>query len=196
MIKILCFLLVTFAYSLQAAESYELLSPDKTYKVTVDQDGGEWFYSVEYKKQTVVAKSKLGVATKPVLFSALELKGSSRDTVNKPWHPILADRSEVKNHYNLLTLNLRDAVSSSDFQIHFRAYEEGVGFQYTFYKPDNVKVALAEEQTEFSLAKQARYLLLNHPWGKYYQMQRSASQVKKASLPIIASTENYHVMIT
>ncbi|HTJ53463.1 MAG TPA: glycoside hydrolase family 97 N-terminal domain-containing protein, partial [Cyclobacteriaceae bacterium] len=132
-----------------------LSSPDGNLMVDFWQNGIEgkkkMYYQVSFKNKPVILESALDIQLDNHLSQlALALKvdpadswigdlmlekaeQSSHDTL---WRPLYGERSQIRDHYNALTLYFYKA-SDPRYKINLiiRAYNEGVAFRYYF--PDN-----------------------------------------------------------
>jgi len=116
-------------------------------------DKGAPQYSVSYDGSPVILDSQLGLKLKDgsSLAEGFTIASTSTDSHDETWKPFVGERSEVRDHYNELTVNL----SRNDkpaLQITFRAYNEGAAFCYTF--PEEAgSFTITKELSEFQFAE-------------------------------------------
>ena len=155
-------------------------SPDGNYEFTFSQNSGAMSYDITYKGKTVVDGGTLGIDIDNSLFesalgiprdtckywcSNLALRSVERTERDTIWHPLYGENSEVRDHYNQLTLHLgKGAAENSkdgyDFDkrrfymidIEVRAYNEGVAFRYHFPETTNgLFLNIRGERTTFAM---------------------------------------------
>jgi alpha-glucosidase len=140
------------ASSNHAAE-LSLDSPDKRLRLKV-LPGQVLMYSIELDGKEMVRPSRLGLRVEragELGNEALVLR-EHRSSHNSTWNNRFGKRSLVRNHYDELTLQLRPRSGGADFQVVFRAYDDGIAFRYVL--PDQPEEwVIAGEQTEFGFPK-------------------------------------------
>ncbi len=84
-------------------------------------------------------------------FSVIDTKTS---TFDETWTPVWGEVSKIRNHYNELLVNLRQAGTDNLLAIRFRLYDDGLGFRYEFpgRRGQNFLV-VKRELTEFALSR-------------------------------------------
>jgi alpha-glucosidase len=141
------------------AQSISVASPDGhlEFTFTVGQTGeeqGSLFYSLSFKHQSVILKSRLGIVTVdlPAWVDAFTLVGHARRTVDEVWKPIYGERSSVRDLYNECTIDLiKDRDTNNTLQVIIRMYNEEAAFCYNF--PENLSTSvlhIKDERTEFA----------------------------------------------
>lgn len=117
-------------------------------------DRGEVSYNVRYQGKDIVANSKLGFKMRDhYLTTGLVLIGHGTSTQKGAWKPVWGEVEEIQEHYNAVTLELKDAVGLR-MNIVFRVFDDGVGFRYEFPgKGDYGLVVVQEELTTFQLTE-------------------------------------------
>ncbi|MCB0436751.1 MAG: glycoside hydrolase family 97 N-terminal domain-containing protein, partial [Mangrovimonas sp.] len=105
--KILIFILCCLV---QLVLAQEVESPSKDIKLNVSINNlGEVAYQVSYKGKAVIKPSKLGILLKDGTdltkdFEAVDTKTASFD---ETWQPVMGEQTNIRNHYNQLTLQLK-----------------------------------------------------------------------------------------
>lgn len=161
------------------ASSYQLTSPDGNYRFIFTQQEHRLWYSVSYKGQPVILRSEMGLDIDNRLFESalgiphdsctfwgenLVLRGIDREAEDTVWQPVYGEESELRDHYNQLTLHFGKGngggsveAGSYDkrkfylFDIKVRAYDEGVAFCYGFPEQSNgLFLNITGERTQFS----------------------------------------------
>lgn len=150
--KILIFILCCLV---QLVLAQEVESPSKDIKLNVSINNlGEVAYQVSYKGKAVIKPSKLGILLKDGTdltkdFEAVDTKTASFD---ETWQPVMGEQTNIRNHYNQLTLQLKQKNSNKRLDIVFKIYDEGVAFRYEFPFEKRVEYfVISDEKTEFNL---------------------------------------------
>lgn len=149
-------LLATFFFTFSKGENILVQSPDGKIHVTFGIDELQTiFYSVSVENLTVIQNSRMGFQMQeiPDFGKNLEIISFSETEVNQVWKPVYGERSEIKDHYKQVVLQLKETITSSrKFEISFRVYNEGIAFNYTFLSNvDNEQLRILKELTEFKL---------------------------------------------
>lgn len=172
------------AQSIISGTTQELSSPDGTYRFTffqrcVGNDNARMCYTLTYKGKTVVEESELGVQIENQLFESalgvpndtchfwcenLKLTDTERKARNEVWKPVYGENTEIRDHYNEMTLKFRkgegegykeggyDKRKNYFMNIVVRAYNEGLAFRYHFPETTNgLFLHITGEQTNFTM---------------------------------------------
>ena len=145
---LLSYLLVSVAFlptvgAQDASAAHSITSPNGETTVTFSlNDKGAPRYKVQYAGQPLLLNSALGLDLKgdANLTESFTIASSSTRSHDDTWKPFVGERSEIRDHYNELVVDL----SKNDkpaLQIKFRAYNEGIAFCY----------ALPEEAGRFTI---------------------------------------------
>jgi hypothetical protein len=117
---------------------------------------GEPVYSVLFDNKPVILPSSLGFALQDdsLFYKDFQLMGKEESSFNETWKPVWGEVSSITDHYNQLTIHLRQTHAPNRLlDIVFRAFEDGVGFRYVFPKQPGLKYFIVEnEYTQFHLA--------------------------------------------
>jgi hypothetical protein len=112
-------------------------------------------YAVSYRQKPVVQPSRLGLALADGrgFDGPLVLTGSETKNVDETWQPVLGEVKTIRNHYQQLTVHLRQpAAPGRKLDVVFRVFADGVGFRYEFPAQPNLQYfVLSDELTEFAL---------------------------------------------
>lgn len=108
--------------------------------------GGVPAYDVEYLDKPVVLESRLGL--EPGFTNGFRLIKSSVKSHAGSWTNTFGERRMVPDHYNELTVDLRNALGQS-MRMIFRAYDEGAAFRYAFPGNASNEFRFTGEHTEF-----------------------------------------------
>ncbi len=112
-------------------------------------------YAVFYAGKPVIKPSRLGFKLNDTLsldsnFQVIKLDSAASD---ETWKPVWGEVSDIRNHYNQLTLYLQQKNSPGLLMnIVFKVFEDGVGFRYEFPIQPNLKFfVVSGEMTQFNL---------------------------------------------
>ena len=137
----------------------ELKSPDGRVVLNFDlKDIGNLkgcpIYNVSYDGRPLLGDSRLGLElrndfiTLADKFHIIHQQTSTSDTT---WKPLLAERETIRDHYNQLVVDLQQGEQPwSRLLLTFRAYNEGIAFNYTLPKEDQHIVNITHELTQFT----------------------------------------------
>ena len=132
----------------------DISSPGGIVSVHADVDGGRPFYEVFYKNQPVIKPSTLGfeIVNADNLLDGFEVASVSTSSFDETWQPVWGENSHIRNNYNELLLELKQARSGRLMNIRFRVYDDGVGFRYEFPQQSALNhFVVKEEHTQFAM---------------------------------------------
>lgn len=154
-------------------QAQELLSPSGKLKLQFSLDAsGAPTYTLSYKGKAVIKPSKLGLEltgnTKKVEFSGAgegngeplssslydEFEQTAQESkhVDERWNPVWGEESEIRNHYNELTISLQQKTSKRKLVVRFRLFDQGLGFRYEFPEQKEMTyLVVKEEKTQFAM---------------------------------------------
>jgi len=150
------FLLLGFCLVVSRAEAEQIQSPNRN--LTLDfslQADGAPTYSLTYKGRPVIKPSRLGLELKegPGLTNGFAVADSKTTAFDQSWQPVWGEVKTIRNHYNELTVTLTQAATKRTMLLHFRVFDDGIGFRYDFPKqPELAYFVVKEERTQFALA--------------------------------------------
>ncbi len=150
-----------------------LSSPDGnlSLKFTVTEKG-EPCYWLDYKDRSAILPSTMGLELRgemphlefgaeierghvgePVsLYDGFKVDSVARSTFDETWQPVWGEESSIRNHYNEMTVSLRQAGTERIMIVRFRLYDDGLGFRYEFPEQDNLKYfVIKEELSQFAM---------------------------------------------
>jgi glucan 1,4-alpha-glucosidase len=149
--QIICLLIACFASaSIEAQTIASLASPNKLIEVKLIQSPEKQIqYQVFHKSKEAIAPSSLGFTLKKPAadlrkFTVIRIDSS---TFDQTWSPLLGEVKDIRNQYSALSIELKDAGNSGiTIQVHFRIYDDGIGFRYTFPKQDNLNHFIVDNE--------------------------------------------------
>ena len=138
----------------------EVRSPDGriVFAVDVDDSGGP-YYTVDYRGETVVARSRLGMRfeTQHGFDAGFRIAGTSDKSNDSTWEQPWGERRTVIDRHNELLVAFASAENPQRrFAVRVRAFDDGVGFRYEVPKQRGYGgVNIVDELTEFTLRPDA-----------------------------------------
>ena len=117
-------------------------------------------YAVSYADKAVIKTSNLGFKLTDIrsmkglpMEADFELTGTEKQEHDDRWKPVWGEVSNIRNHYQQVTVHLRQKHTNRLLDIVFRVFEDGVGFRYEFPKQSGLNYFIVnDELTQFSLA--------------------------------------------
>lgn len=167
--------------SAQGAET--LRSPDGKVTVSIELKGASPYWDVTYGDNRIIQNGLLGVETESHnLCGTYKLVGTERSARDATWKAVWGNLSEVRDHYNQLTIKLQETAGKGrQFHVILRTYNEGVGLRYDFPKQRGfTEVEVNKRLTEYRFTKNhVVYQNRNYEYGmvRIGNMSRSENNV-------------------
>ncbi len=140
----------------QPAKAEEIKSPNANLTLTFAlQAGGVPTYSLTYKGRAVIKPSHLGLDLQgaPALTNGFAVAAAKATAFDQTWQPVWGEVKNIRNHYNELAVTLTQAATHRTMIVHFRVFDDGLGFRYEFPRqPELAYFVVKEERTQFALA--------------------------------------------
>lgn len=144
------------------AASFSQTSPSGEINFTVNDDAGIPSYTVSYRGQTVIQKSRLGLEFKAVDGFVRDLKMVAHKTaaVDTTWEQPWGEQRLIRdNHRELLVTFSGINNTKKTMNLRVRVFDDGLGFRYEV--PDqaalmsgkNKRIEIIDEKTEFVVAE-------------------------------------------
>lgn len=131
-------------------------SPDGNLKMNFSLSSeGRPTYALYYKGKTVIKPSGLGFMLKnsDQLFEKFKMTAVTNDSLNETWQPVWGEESVIRNHYNEVLVDLRQADTNRLMSIRFRLFNDGLGFRYEFPQQRELSYfVITDECTEFAMS--------------------------------------------
>jgi alpha-glucosidase len=146
----------------------ELKSPDGALAIsfatvrgqTVQPNGGQLAYRVDFRGKPLILWSNLGLAIQgsPPLGPAVRIESAPRSSADETWTPVQGKASPIRDHYNAVTIEtVETAAGGRRLAIEARAYDDGVAFRCVVPEQPNLKeLRVLNELTQFRFSKDAR----------------------------------------
>ena len=131
-------------------------SPNGTNEISFHlTEDGTPFYLVKHNNNVVIDSSSMGFEFKEqaALKSGLKISGTQSNTFDETWEMPWGEQRKVRNHYNELIVSLEETTAPNrKINVHFKAYDDGIGFRYEFLEQEGVdSLVIMDEHTEFQL---------------------------------------------
>ncbi|WP_193164654.1 glycoside hydrolase family 97 protein [Microbulbifer hainanensis] len=175
-----------------AAKAVKVTSPDGDILVTVSDYKGIPRYSVQYRGETVVEPSHLGMVFrngKP-FADGLVISGSTRDASDSSWEQPWGERRTVRDNHRELSVDFARADRSAGaIKVRFRVFNDGIGFRYEVPKQAGLdKVEIVDELTEFRIADSGQstaWWIPARGWNRYEYLYNTTplQKVDRAQTP-------------
>jgi alpha-glucosidase len=188
---------------LTTPQKWQLLSPDQQIAVELVLSAEALTYQVSYRGKAVLKPSALGLVFKgqpPLTTGLLADKVSSRSQ-DLSWQPVWGQRSNIRDHFNELTLQLRESKAPGrQFTLVFRSYDDGVAFRYQLPAQPALAgdLVISDELTEFAFARNfstwwiEAYRNLSF---EYQYMNSALSSVSVAHTPLTLTDDGIAVAV-
>lgn len=150
-------------------------SPDGEIKVQFGlTEGGTPQYKVDYKNNTIIHWSRLGISFKEAedMIKGFKVEDIKSQTYDDIWPMPWGEQSTVRNHYNELKIFLKeDKEDGRGLNLIFRVFDDGVGFRYELPKSEiegaDDKLIITDEHTMFSLTGDHKVWWIPGDWDIY-----------------------------
>jgi len=190
--KILLALLVLSAGHRAQAQTAPLTAHLDNVSLTVALGpDGRPTYAVSFGPKTVIKPSRLGLsfADGKGFDGPLVLTGSETKDVDETWQPVWGEVKDIRNHYQQLTVHLRQAAADGrKLDVVFRVFADGVGFRYEFPRQPNLQYfTVQDEFTEFNLPAnhKAFWIPGDYDSNEYAYTTSRVSEVNTTPIPAI-----------
>ncbi|WP_163537987.1 glycoside hydrolase family 97 catalytic domain-containing protein [Gracilibacillus sp. YIM 98692] len=167
-------------------------------------DSGEPSYQLSYNDINIINPSNLGFTFKEELplKNNFEIIKTTTDTFHETWEPVWGEKSEIKNHYNELTVYLQERETPKrKMNLIFRVFDDGIGFRYVLPEKDGFnsnQIEIMSEDTEFQFANNNTSWWIPNDWDsyEYNYTETPLSEVQEVSTPFTMKTpEGIHLTV-
>lgn len=141
---------------MQAAE--QVSSPDGRTVVDFDLTGnGIPTYSVTFAGEQIVKPSHMGfiLADSTRLDRNFSIVNVARGSEDEVWTPVWGENATIRNHYNSLTVDLKQPGHGMKMNIEFRVFDDGMAFRYIFPEQTREYIVVDAEVSQFVMASDA-----------------------------------------
>jgi hypothetical protein len=139
-----------------AASAQEITASMQKVKMTfILNNKGTPLYSVSYDQKVIIQPSELGfIFTNDDDFNTnFQITTSEKKSVDETWQPVWGEVNEIRNHYEQVTVHLKQNATNRLLDIVFRIFADGVGFRYEFPQQQGLAYFIVtNELTQFNLS--------------------------------------------
>lgn len=176
----------------KSKEDYSLSSPDEKNTVTFSlTEAGKPTYTIAHDGVVVVDTSAMGFDLKDLdaLSEDFEIIKTETSAADETWQMPWGEQLEVRNHYNELIIYLQETSENKrKLNIHFKAYNDGIGFRYEFPEQGNLnEFIIADENTEFNLTGDHKTWWIPGDWDIYEHLY---SETNFSEIDALAKANN------
>ena len=134
-------------------------------------NSGQPIYMVKHNDKTVIDSSLMSFDFKdlPSLKDNFKIVSSSTGSIDEIWQMPWGEQLDVQNNYNELLVNLEEQTPEKRLlNIHFKVYDDGIGFRYEFPEQPNLdEILITDENTEFKLTGDHKVWWIPGDWDIY-----------------------------
>lgn len=140
-----CLLFLNLSFS-QKKQDFILNSPDGKIEVKINVDD-KISWSISHGKDLILAPSEMSLTLDQnlVLGKNAVVLNSKKESVNSSFETPFYKKKSVQNHYNQLTLNLKN-----DFSIEYRVFDDGAAYRFITKKKKDITVKWEEVVFNFN----------------------------------------------
>ena len=193
----LVLILIFFSLCTVRAEQFSLSSPDGQITIRI-QTTDLFYYAVDFKGKNLMWYSPLSMTLGDgmVLGNKPKVTATEKNSVNQVIKPVWGNRNSIPETYNELILKL-----DGDYDLIFRAYNDGVAYRFRTRKSGEITVV--NEQVAYRFPED--HQLMAHvvsdfqtSYEKYYTKYKISEVVEKdfISLPLVVDKGAVKVAIT
>lgn len=188
----LIMLLSFFFWQCSKQPDARISSPDGKVSVLFElDDTGSPVYSVNYEGKPVISPSKMGFEflDQDALKTNFEWGQVETSSFSEEWEMPWGEQRLVDNTYNQLTVELLEKNGTKrSLLIHFRVYDDGLGFRYEFAEQNGVDTLfITEELTEFNLTGDHQVYWQPGDWDIYEHLY---NQTRFSAIDAIAKRDH------
>ena len=149
------------AFSCTGKSDYKMKSPNQSMELSFGVDNnGIAFYQLERNGKALIEKSNLWFEFKgqKALKENMIIESVKNETADSSWKTVWGEDEVIKDNYSSMVVSLKEKNKDGrTWKIHFKLYDEGLGFRYEFPKQEGVadNVVISDEHTEFTLTEDA-----------------------------------------
>ncbi len=148
--------IIVIICSCSGEKKAEISSPDGTIDIKFELQDGQPRYSVNKSGNPVILSSKMGFRFQnmPDFRGPYTIENEETREYDSTWTQVWGEKKTIREHYNHLIVTIKEQNNPGrKMLIHFKAFDDGIGFRYEMPKQEGVgKVNIAEELTEFALS--------------------------------------------
>ncbi|AZG75187.1 glycoside hydrolase family 97 protein [Shewanella livingstonensis] len=187
------------------AKTVNVTSPDKHINISLTDDNGRPEYQIQFNGKTVISPSKLGLVFQQLgeLGTDFNIKHVTNSSVDQTWQQPWGERENIRDNYNRVVATLSNG--KIDFDIEFKAFNDGIGFRYLVPKQAGLtntpKLDITDELTEFAIPDPQHttaWWIPGRGWNRYEYLYNTTSldKIDRAHTPMTFRTaDGVHLSI-
>ena len=193
------FVLLILSLSCLQKNLSSVKSPDGKTEVSFSIDeNGELKYTVKHLDEIIIAPSTLGFTTDEhsPLGKNVEITSVKVKTNDNTWKPTYGERSEIRDNYKEATVFFTETIEPQrQFEITFRAYNEGIAFKTSFLPVEGVdSLNILSEDTEFNFTEDYNSWVSDRAQSEY--RKQSINKIERpAERPLVVEAGNNFVAL-
>ena len=139
-------------------KSEKLLSPDKSLTLNINLNNGMIFYSLLKNNKLIIQNSQLGIiADKFDLSGNFSIARVKRNNRKNSWTQVWGEQKRILDEHNELTVTVLSKTNNLEMTIHFRLFNDGLGFRYDIPKQKSIdNFNILDELTEFNFSEDSQ----------------------------------------
>jgi alpha-glucosidase len=171
-----------------------LQSPDGKIQLTVSAHNHILSYAVEKENTAIVLPSRLGfVLANSDTLNKFEIVDSKYASLDETWEQPWGECRYVRNHYNELTVLLKETKNNRKINVRFRLFNDGLGFRYEFPEQASMdSVIIMREDTEFKMphGSNAWWIPADDPYYECITQYSAIHEMDTVRTPLVLEFEN------
>lgn len=174
-------LAVLAATTLLSAQT--ISSPDGNISFSLSTgEGGTPLYTVDYKGQTVIRPSRLGikVLNDKGFIDGITIGRVEHSSSDSSWQPVWGEEEQIRNHYNEAAIELCQNDKNRYIVLRVRVFDDGIGFRYELpEQPAYNHFIITDELTEFAMTADHRAIWIpgDYDTQEYDYFDSRASEI-------------------
>ena len=171
----------------QSIKTNSISSPSGELSLTLSAENGQLTWQAEWRGETIIAPSALGLTFKngQDLNQNLTIASVTNNAVDQTWEQPWGERQFVRDYHNELAAEIVREDGAPAFTLRARIFDDGLGFRYEV--PDTGKREITDELTEFRTDPAAKtWWIPAAGWNRYEELYHETvlQAVPRAHTPI------------
>lgn len=171
---ILIFIMSIFTISCDFSKdnNVKVKSPSKNIELDFQLlEDGTPTYLVNFNDSRIIDTSKLGFDFKGLssITNNFKIVDAEKNSNSETWQLPWGETREVLNSYNEIIITLQNPeIEVLNFKIHFKVYDDGIGFRYEFSEQNNLDtIIVLDENTQFNFTEDPLCWWIPGDWDIY-----------------------------
>lgn len=193
----LCLLMLASPGPGVSATELNVASPSGNHAIRFSLRDGVPHYSVSYRGTAILSDSGLSLNLDPdALSDSFVVERTRCGSKNSSWVPVVGSRNSYPDAYNECVVQLRETSEQQRrLDLTFRAYDEGVAFQYTIPKQESIAdIKIRSENSRFQFTDDHFVYWDDYPQAEYSKV-RISRMGDHAVRPLLVEAGSHFVAI-